>query len=136
MHNVRQSRTYGEQMTQQHVSIRAYVIVFVALMALLVATVLAYRIPFRQWGMGPLVVVVAFAIATVKAVLVVLYFMHVKQASRLTKVFVVTGLAWLAILMALTLNDYLTRSWQDMSKGWTEEPIGITEHPVRAGAEH
>jgi cytochrome c oxidase subunit 4 len=96
----------------------------------------AYYIPFKHWHLGPLIVVVAFAIATVKAVLVVLYFMHVKQASRLTKVFVVTGLAWLAILMALTLNDYLTRSWLDMSRNWTEDPAESTQHPTRAGAEH
>lgn len=122
-------------MSEQHVSIRTYVAVFVALMVLLAATIAANFIPFRDWHLGPLIVVVAFSIATVKAVLVVLYFMHVKQASRLTKVFVVTGLAWLAILMGLTLNDYLTRSWSDMSKGWTD-PIGTTHHPVRAGAEH
>jgi cytochrome c oxidase subunit 4 len=52
-------------------------------------------------------------IATVKATLVVLFFMHVKGASeRLTGVVVVAGFFFLAILLSLSKADYLTRAWR------------------------
>jgi len=44
--------------------------------------------------------------------LVVLFFMHVRYSTRLTWAVVVGGVFWLGILLALTLSDYLTRSWQ------------------------
>jgi cytochrome c oxidase subunit IV len=56
-------------------------------------------------------VVVALTIAVIKATLVVLYFMHVRYGSRLTWVFVCAGFFWLAIMVALTLSDYMTRGW-------------------------
>lgn len=86
---------------------RTYYYVFAALMALLVITVVAAFIP---WG-SRISIVIAMAVAITKATLVVLYFMHVKGSSRLTKVFVVAGLAWLSILMGLTLIEYHTRPW-------------------------
>src|SRR5438045_5712799 len=86
---------------------RTYYIVFAVLMALLVVTVGAAYI---NWG-SRISIVIAMAIAITKAVLVVLYFMHVKGSSGLTKVFVVAGLAWLAILMGITLIEYHTRPW-------------------------
>ena len=86
---------------------RTYYIVFAALMALLVVTVGATYI---HWG-SRISIVIAMAIAIVKATLVVLYFMHVRGSSRLTKVFVVAGLAWLSILMGMTLIEYHTRPW-------------------------
>ena len=60
---------------------------------------------------GPLNVVVALTIAVVKATLVVLYFMHVKDSSRLTKITVISGVFWLGILLTLTMTDFLTRAW-------------------------
>jgi len=84
-----------------------YYKVFAALMALLVVTVVAAFLP---WG-SRIGIVIAMAVAIVKATLVVLYFMHVKGSSGLTKVFVVAGLAWLAILMGITLVEYHTRPW-------------------------
>jgi cytochrome c oxidase subunit 4 len=52
---------------------------------------------------------VALAIAGSKAVLIMLYFMHLRYSNRLTSVFAVAGFLWLAILIALCLSDYLTR---------------------------
>ena len=49
------------------------------------------------------------AIATAKAVLIVLFFMHLLYSHRLTMVISVASFLWLAIMIALTLNDYLTR---------------------------
>jgi len=47
-----------------------------------------------------------------KAVLVVLFFMHVRQGTRLTWVVVLSGVFWLAILLFVTMSDYLTRGWK------------------------
>ena len=55
--------------------------------------------------------VVALAIACFKAMIVVLYFMHVKYSTRLIKLTVIAGLYWMGILFVLTLSDYLTRAW-------------------------
>ena len=72
-------------------------------------------------GIGVLIVMIVLsegwhtafglAIATAKAVLVALFFMHVLYGPRLTRVVIVGALLWLAILIGLTLSDYLTRSW-------------------------
>ena len=97
---------------------RTYYIVFAALMVLLVVTVAAAFIP---WG-SRIGIVIAMAVAIVKAVLVVMYFMHVKGSSGLIKVFVVAGLAWLAILMGITLAEYHTRPWLTGNAPMTIQP--------------
>ena len=89
----------------EHVSSpKLYVMVFLALMVLTVITVVvAYQ------DLGPLNDVVALTIATAKALLVVLFFMHVKYSTRLTALTALGGIFFLAILIALTLNDYMSR---------------------------
>lgn len=113
----------SELLEHGHIGVRTYTVVFIALMVLLVITVLAAQIPFAQHGVGRLGIVITFLIAAVKAVLVVVYFMHVRYSTRLTKVFVVAGLLWLGILFVLTLNDYLTRGWLPLSSGWTDNAV-------------
>ena len=49
--------------------------------------------------------------ALLKATLVVLFFMHVKYASRLVQLVVIASIVWLIILFGITLSDYLTRGW-------------------------
>ena len=64
-------------------------------------------------NLGPFNPIIALLIATIKATLVVLFFMHVKGASeKLTGAVVVSGFFFLAILLSLSLADYLTRSWR------------------------
>lgn len=85
---------------------KTYYGVFAILLVLLVATVLAAQIP------NPLLnVVAAITIASAKAVLIVLYFMHVRYSTPLVRVIVVAGLAWLLLLIAFTLSDFATRGW-------------------------
>ena len=86
--------------------IRVYLMVFAILMVGTALTVWAAFI-----DMGPFNDLVAMAIAVTKATFVVLYFMHVRHSSRLTKISVVAGFLWLAILLALTLSDYFTRGF-------------------------
>ena len=64
------------------------------------------------FDLGALNTVAALAIAVVKAVLVVLFFMHVKYSARLTWLVVMGSVFWLLILFALTFGDYLTRTWR------------------------
>ena len=85
---------------------RTYVLIFVALLLLTLTTV---WVAFTD--LGRLNDVVALSIAVTKMVLVVLYFMHAKFSTRLTKLVVVSSFAWLTILIAFTLSDYLTRGW-------------------------
>ena len=55
---------------------------------------------------------VALVIATVKATLVALFFMHVWHASeKLTKLVVIGALFFLLLLLGLTMSDYATRPW-------------------------
>jgi cytochrome c oxidase subunit IV len=55
--------------------------------------------------------VVALAIACIKAVLVILYFMHVKYSSRLTKLTVAAGFFTFIVLITMTMTDYISRAW-------------------------
>jgi cytochrome c oxidase subunit IV len=93
-------------MNSKHVlSVRLYAVIFLALIALTLTTT---GIAFIDLG-GGFNVTVALTIAVVKALLVILFFMHVRYSSRLTWLFVGAGFFWLAIMMALTLGDFLTR---------------------------
>src|SRR5829696_2883905 len=94
-----------EHSATQHVSLTTYLVVFAALMVLLIVTV---AVAFYVHA-GNLNLMIALVIATIKAALVVLFFMHVKYASRLTKIFVSAAFLWLAILFAITFSDYFTR---------------------------
>jgi len=86
------------------VPIRIYLLIFATLLVLTaVTTAVAYI------NLGPLNVVVMLSIACFKASLVILYFMHVRFTNRVTQLAAVTGFAWLLIMFALTLSDYLTR---------------------------
>src|SRR5205823_12753025 len=88
--------------------VREYLIVFALLMAMLILTVLAALPDFGAF----INLAIAMTIAIVKAVLVVLFFMHVKQASQVTWVFAGAAFLWLGIMIALTLADYATRGNQ------------------------
>jgi cytochrome c oxidase subunit IV len=94
-------------MSSVHVSpLSTYLSIFVALMVLSAVTVGAAFV-----NLGAFNPVVALAVAGVKATLVILYFMHVKYSSRLTKLTVVLSLFFVAILFAETLMDYATRGF-------------------------
>lgn len=85
----------------------AYFLVFGALMVLTVLTVWVSRIDL---GHG-LNTGVAMAIAIVKALVVILWFMHVIHSPRLTWIVVISSFLWLAVMFVLTFSDYLTRHW-------------------------
>jgi len=84
---------------------------YFAIFAILIAcTYLTWQVAY--FDLGRLNAVAALAIAVFKAVIVVLFFMHVRYATRLTWIVVIAGLFWLTILLAVTMSDYLTRGWR------------------------
>lgn len=87
------------------ISVRGYFAVFIALLAL---TALTTGVAFIDLG-GVGNIAIALAIAVIKAVLVALYFMHLRYSSPLTVIFAGAGIFWLGILVALTLSDYISR---------------------------
>jgi cytochrome c oxidase subunit IV len=83
-----------------------YIAVFLALIVGTGLTVAAAEV-----DMGAMNNVVMLTIACTKALLVILFFMHVRWSSRLTWIVIASGFFWLLILFSLTLGDYLTRGW-------------------------
>jgi cytochrome c oxidase subunit 4 len=83
---------------------RTYYLIYVIL---LVCTYVTWQIAF--FDLGVLNTVAAVTIAVFKAVLVVLFFMHVRYGARLIWVVVIGSVFWLGILLTLTFGDYLTR---------------------------
>ena len=61
--------------------------------------------------LGALNPVIALAIASFKAVVVILFFMHVKYQSRLVKLTVSAGFFTFLVLITMTLSDYMSRAW-------------------------
>lgn len=98
-------------MREHIVSLKIYYVIFIALVVLTVVTWSIAKI-----DLGRMNAVVALTIAVIKATLVVLYFMHVRYSSRLTWVFVGAGFFWLAIMVGLTLSDYMTRGWLTIAR--------------------
>ena len=88
------------------VSPRLYFVIFGTLMVMTGITVWVAFLDLKFMN-----TIVALSIAVFKATLVVLFFMHVKYATRLTWVVAGSGIVWLAIMVALTLSDYLSRGW-------------------------
>lgn len=87
-------------------SVKTYALVLIALLFLTVATTAVAFV-----DLGNFSVVVALAIAVTKMLLVALFFMHVRYSTLLTKLVILGGLLWLAILLLLTLTDFFTRGW-------------------------
>ena len=85
---------------------QTYFLIYGLLLILLAATVWLAQIDLGRWN-----AVAALLIAGMKASLVVIYFMHVRERSGLTKLIAFAGFFWLSILIALTLSDFLTRNW-------------------------
>jgi cytochrome c oxidase subunit IV len=78
--------------------------------ALLVGTFLTYKIAYID--LGRYNAAVALTIATIKALLVALFFMHLKGAGeKLIKLVVISTLFFLFLLLALSMADYGTRLW-------------------------
>ena len=108
----------GIEKTPEHhiVSPRIYVLIFLALLVGTALTVLASFFDLGEWHIARGITlfwnpVVALAIASTKMILVVLFFMHVKYATKLTKLAIFCGGFLFLTLVGMTLADYITRAW-------------------------
>jgi cytochrome c oxidase subunit IV len=90
--------------THHIVSPKTYLTIILILMALTGLTVWAAFVNLDQFN-----IVVALVIATCKATLVVLFFMHAKYSPKRTQLVIVAGIFWLAILLFMTMSDYISR---------------------------
>jgi cytochrome c oxidase subunit 4 len=115
------------------VPLRIYWTIFLTLLVLTGVTIWVAFLDF-----GPMNIVIALAIAAFKASLVVLYFMHVKYASKLTQLASVLGFVWLAILLGMTSSGIFTRDWIGNDPGWAMQPLdaGAAHHEAAEGAGH
>ncbi len=100
-HNGPSEHTHG------HIApISMYLAIFGALMA---GTAITVAVAYVDLGFFN--TAVALGVAVTKATLVVLYFMHVRWASRLTWVVIVGSLFWLMLMFTIGMTDYLSRGW-------------------------
>lgn len=82
-----------------------YIKVFIALMVLMFFQALLSKVPMHGWNTE-----VLLTVATCKALLVLLFFMHIKYENyKITLVAIVGGVFWLFIMLGLTMTDYLSR---------------------------
>jgi len=106
-------------MTHPTVPLRRYVGIFAALILLTGLTVVIAFFDLGGGRLHALNAIAAITIAVTKALLVVLYFMHVRYSSRLTWIFVGAGVFWFVIMIVLTLADYLSRGWFPTPGSWS-----------------
>ena len=94
-------------MSAGHVAPKSlYYLIF---LALVVGTGLTVLVAFYDLGFMNNVVMLSIAVA--KALLVMLFFMHVRWSSRLTWVVAASGFFWLLIMFSITMADYMSRGW-------------------------
>jgi cytochrome c oxidase subunit 4 len=91
---------------------------------LMILTAITVGVAFIH--LGSLNFPVALGIAIFKATLVILFFMHVKYSSRLTKMIVGLAFFFLAVLLLLTLTDYASRGWYASPRGTATAGTQVT----------
>ena len=105
-HGKRQHDNEQNEHAHHIVSPAVYVVILICLLVGTALTVWASFIDLHFWNP-----IIALAIATTKATLVVLFFMHVKYSTKLTKLTVGAGIFMFLTLVSLTLADYISRAW-------------------------
>jgi cytochrome c oxidase subunit IV len=104
-----------------HISPKStYYAIFAALMVLTAITVAVAFVNLGSFNFP-----VALGIAITKATLVILFFMHARYSSKLTKLFVGTAFFFLAILLTLTMTDYLSRGMKTYPGGAAGSGYGV-----------
>lgn len=100
-------------------------LVYIALMLLLALTIFAAHVSLGLLGLA-----IALAIAATKSLLVLLYYMHIRIESPVTRIFALAGFLWLGIMLTLTAGDYLSRPWLNRAEEVNrEEPMLIPPPP-------
>jgi cytochrome c oxidase subunit 4 len=90
------------------VPVKTYLTIFGALMVL---TALTVWVAFIDFGHGLLNDTVAMSIAVLKALLVLVIFMHLKYSAKILWLIAGSSVIWMIIMIGLTLTDYRSREW-------------------------
>jgi cytochrome c oxidase subunit 4 len=93
-------------MTQPRVSIAKNAFVFGALLMLALGTTL-----IGMLDLGPFNMVIAIAIALIKASLIAAFFMQALYEGKIVRIILTGGVVWFLIMETLTLGDYMSRGW-------------------------
>jgi len=113
-----------EEHTEHIVPPGIYAAIITTLLVLTGITVFAAFI-----NLGRFNIVVALVIATLKATLVVLFFMHAKYVPKRTKLVIISGIFWLALLLFLTMSDYVSRvDYRGVRYPMTQNLTQMLEH--------
>ncbi len=130
------SEHHNAHASEHHISpVSQYWGIWVGLMILTVITVLAYYIPvWLDLKLGSANIIIAMAIATTKASLVCLYFMHLKFDKKFHMIAFLSSLIFLGLFLTFTMLDINTR---DDSPAFNK-PLysGKTITPTEHGGEH
>ena len=117
-HEMEHKHPAGDRIVDSHetshhvVPVKVYWIVITWLMVLLFITLGVAAVDFSHVGSGQFAwvnIVVAVTVAVIKAVLIILYFMHVRYSSKLVWVFAGAAFFWVFILFSMTMVDYFSR---------------------------
>lgn len=115
---------HGAHEFHEHiVPVGTYLAVFISLLILTALTTGVAYIDMGRWNL-----VVALAIAVGKALLVILFFMHVKYHKGLTRITVIGAIFWLGIMITFTLSDELTRHWEINPMAWPGAILPFVHH--------
>ena len=93
-------------MSEPLTSVRTFAAIWITLLAFTGITVGVAYLNLGDWS-----VAVALIIAVIKASLVALFFMEIRFSAKMTQIVLVGGLAWLLILLLLSMTDYASRPW-------------------------
>jgi cytochrome c oxidase subunit 4 len=96
---------------------KTYIYIFLSLIGL---TALTTGVAYID--LGPFNTVVALAIAFTKMMLVILFFMNVRNSGGLVRIIIVAAFFWFALLIAFTMSDYRTRTWTPAPDSWSSTP--------------
>ncbi|HMP90726.1 MAG TPA: cytochrome C oxidase subunit IV family protein [Kiritimatiellia bacterium] len=92
------------------VSVKTYLAIFLVLMVL---TALTVYVAYIDFGHGLLNDLIAMTIAVVKAMCVLVIFMHLKYSAKLLWLIAGSSVVWLIVMVGLTLTDYRSREWME-----------------------
>jgi cytochrome c oxidase subunit 4 len=102
-------------MTKHHISsIRFNLRIFVILILLTIVTTASDYV-----NLGPFNLLLALIIASTKAMLVILYFMHLRWSPKLSWAFMGLSFFFLALMIGMTFDDFATRGWLYVPQGWS-----------------
>ena len=106
-------------MVEHHVHPKKfYVVTFLSLIVLTAITTAAAFVDLHAFN-----TVVALVIAVLKATLVVLFFMHLKEQTGLTRIIIIVAVLWLAVLIGITAGDVFTRNWLPSNGSWQRSTL-------------